>query len=286
MNIKTNSNFVHPFIANKESYECQFQFSVELMEWLMENYHPCNRVLIDERADCVTRDALAGKWYHLSGNTIRFDVKGNVIDGQHRMRGHIAARKPMISSVIYGLPVDAIDHIDNGRPRTTADNSLMVVCRKENRLSTEVEVKAVRKLYQIAKWYTYGVRWMMGEDNAKRRISDAELRAVVQSARIQLQFAQEAAKNRHTSRPGFLSALAIYYTKHPTKALKFRDQMVHGVHAAEAVVALRDYLLQGSDGGTGPVYDHFNTVHAINCFHNNRPVASKFPFTVRTSWAV
>lgn len=278
-------DFVHPFMASTETHEVLYTFSVDFMKWLLANFHPTNRPADDSRINACRDDIRNGRWFPYAGNCIRFDVKGNLIDGQHRLLAHVAENVPMLSSVIYGLPTEAIKFIDANRSRSTAHNSVVFRHHTAGTLATEDEFKNETALFRLGKWYTIGVRWMTGENNARRRISEMEMTEIVKNASVQLAFALKAASSRHTRRPGFLSALAIYFTKHPAKALEFREQMVHGVHASEAVMVLRDYLMKKSNGGDAPMYDHFNTVHAINCFHNNKPVG-KLPHGTRTSWMV
>lgn len=284
--VRVNEPVVHPFLAEKEDHAIQYPFSVPLMQFLLEKYNPINRPRANNRTDCYREDIRSDKWDYDTGNCILFDRNGNIIDGQHRLLAHILENRPMRASVIYGLPPKARLHIDNPRPRSAADNGVIYDSFMNGQLPTENEFKAARLLYRVAKWYTFGVRWMKGESNPRRRLSEAQLREIISQSKDQLSFAVQAASSKHTTRPGFLGALAIYYIKDPHKALKFREQIVRGVNATEAVVSLRDYLMTPSMGGDQPMFDHFNSVHAINCFHLGKPVSSKFPFCTRTSWAI
>lgn len=68
-------------------------------------------------------DIQAGKWL-LTPQPIAFDVKGNLIDGQHRLEAIRRANMPVTLMVSTGWPVadngalGVIDVIDSGKPRT------------------------------------------------------------------------------------------------------------------------------------------------------------------------
>lgn len=284
--IAQETNVVHPFIANEETHKVQYRFSVDLLRFLMKKYHPMNRPADKARINAIRADLRHNAWFVKSGNCIKFDIFGNVIDGRHRIESHIAEEIPMISSVIYGLPVEAINCQDRNRHRSSAQNAVLLQHRLSETLPTDDDFKVVGLTYRIAKWYAIGIKWMNGESKPKARLSDSETAAFIEAHLPEIKFAQDAALSRHTNKPGFLSALAIYYTKHPRQAVEFRHQILRGVNATEAVVSLRDYLMVKKEGGNSTDYDHHNTVHAINCFHAGKSVSQKFPQNHRTSWAV
>jgi hypothetical protein len=66
------------------------------------------------------RDMKAGRWM-LTADPIRFDTKGNLIDGQHRLLACIQSESHFPSLVAYGLPAEAQDFIDCGKRRSVAD---------------------------------------------------------------------------------------------------------------------------------------------------------------------
>jgi len=62
----------------------------------------------------------AGVW-KLNGETIKFNCNGQLIDGQHRLNAIVLAGKTVQTYVLYGLPADAFDTIDGGKPRSNGD---------------------------------------------------------------------------------------------------------------------------------------------------------------------
>lgn len=79
-----------------------------------------NRRLDDRIVNKIKRDIKKGKWL-FDGSPIRFDLEGNVLDGQHRLQAIINAGEPVESMVVRNLPKNAINTIDTGKSRTTSD---------------------------------------------------------------------------------------------------------------------------------------------------------------------
>lgn len=65
--------------------------------------------------------ALKNNEWTVNGDAIRFDVEGNLIDGQHRLIACINSRIPIKTYVIRNLPVSAFTTIDVGAKRSAAD---------------------------------------------------------------------------------------------------------------------------------------------------------------------
>ena len=86
--------------------------------WLDKNVK--NRKLSARRVAAFARDIKNNAW-RFTGDAIRFDVNGNLLDGQHRLRACIEAGKPFTSLVLYKLPTESRDFIDLGAPRSPAD---------------------------------------------------------------------------------------------------------------------------------------------------------------------
>ena len=278
--------FDHPFLASSESYAVQYEFTVPFMSWLLAHYHPVNRKPDDGRIAAVEGDLKARRWNSKAGTLIAFNKRGNIIDGQHRLMGAIAAGMSLVSSVQFGLPNDAIKYKDVGRSRSAADNATLSAAGDRNQLPSDDEIIANRLRFRIARWLISGFKWMNGESNARAVQSHAALADAIKEHNVCLEFAMEGATHKHTKRPGYASALAIYFKKHPLKAIKFREQMTKGTGACEQVVALRDYLRSAAGGGNSPIYDHFNTVATINAFHHNRPIEGRLGPRLKTAWAV
>lgn len=86
--------------------------------WL--NNNPDNR---REHAPTVARirkSILSGEW-RLNGETIKIQVNGSILDGQHRLRAILESGIAVQSLVVTGLPRECFDTIDQGKSRSIAD---------------------------------------------------------------------------------------------------------------------------------------------------------------------
>lgn len=79
-----------------------------------------NRNLRGDTVAAYARDIREGRWL-LSGDSIKFDTTGRLIDGQHRLRAIAEAGAPIVSYVVRGLSPDTRDVVDTGLTRTGPD---------------------------------------------------------------------------------------------------------------------------------------------------------------------
>lgn len=77
---------------------------------------PINKSLVQQYA----RDMSSDNW-DVTGESIKFDIGGNLIDGQHRLSAVRVAKQPITTMVIRGLETSAKFVIDTGKSRTTRD---------------------------------------------------------------------------------------------------------------------------------------------------------------------
>lgn len=80
-----------------------------------------NRKLIRRNLDWLVREMQTGRFQANNGDTIRFNTKGELIDGQHRLNAIIAAQKTYLFIVVRGVPEEAFPTIDEGVHRTVKD---------------------------------------------------------------------------------------------------------------------------------------------------------------------
>lgn len=95
----------------------QVNITPEMAAKWLENNLPSNRPVNSSHVDNLAREMRTSRW-KLNGETIKFDVQGHLIDGQHRLRACIRANTPFTSLVIYNLATTAFDTVDLGRRRT------------------------------------------------------------------------------------------------------------------------------------------------------------------------
>tara|TARA_Y100000310_G_scaffold76106_1_gene72529 strand:- start:3902 stop:4741 length:840 start_codon:yes stop_codon:yes gene_type:complete len=86
-------------------------------EWL-EKYNDNYRAMNIPAATQLARAVREGN-FHFNGESIKFNSKGMLVDGQHRLLACVMADKPIELVVVTG--VDHIHEIDTGRPKNAAD---------------------------------------------------------------------------------------------------------------------------------------------------------------------
>lgn len=88
-------------------------------KWLEKNFE-YNRRLKPGLVNKIAADIQAGRW-HLTGDLIRFNTMGFLIDGQHRLNAVLKADQSIESYVAFDVPDEAKKVIDTGISRTAAD---------------------------------------------------------------------------------------------------------------------------------------------------------------------
>lgn len=69
----------------------------------------------------LARDIREGQW-RVNGEPIVFDREGVLVDGQHRLAAVLAAEKPIITLVVYGVSIEDGLTVDTNMPRAFADH--------------------------------------------------------------------------------------------------------------------------------------------------------------------
>lgn len=87
-------------------------------EWL--DTMGANRRLNAAHAERLADDMRNGDWRQ-TGDPVRFDRRGKLVDGQHRLTGIVMSGKAQELFVIRGLDPQAMASIDTGKSRSFAD---------------------------------------------------------------------------------------------------------------------------------------------------------------------
>jgi hypothetical protein len=109
----------------------------------LEKNHPNNRNMRRDWLQTLARDMRMGNW-KLSGDPIRFDRDGLLIDGQHRLAAlvNVDGRFPFL--VLRNVDPEAMAIIDTGRSRRAAD-----ALRVAGHVNTNLLAGAARLLLRI-----------------------------------------------------------------------------------------------------------------------------------------
>lgn len=86
--------------------------------WLRRNFN--NRSVSERIVRDYNTDMIQGRW-KCNGEAIKFDVNGQLIDGQHRLNAIVMSNTSHDMLVVRGLDPQVFDSIDIGRMRSTAD---------------------------------------------------------------------------------------------------------------------------------------------------------------------
>lgn len=111
-------------------------------EWLGRN--DANRNLRPSRVAKYARDMRAGRWA-LTGEAIKFDHAGNLIDGQHRLTAVRDSGQTVELLVVRGLAPTVRGVIDTGAKRTASDALRMA----GNQAATRSMAATIRMLIGI-----------------------------------------------------------------------------------------------------------------------------------------
>lgn len=88
-------------------------------QWLATNTDN-NRRLSKTTIQRYAADMIRDRWQP-TGEAIKFDRQGRLIDGQHRLNAVVAARKTVQMLVVRDLSSEVIQVLDTGKPRSAAD---------------------------------------------------------------------------------------------------------------------------------------------------------------------
>lgn len=66
-------------------------------------------------------DLMAQNRWMVNGETIQFDINGNLLNGQHRLKACILSGCSFQTYVVRGLPCDVMHTLDTGKHRTAGD---------------------------------------------------------------------------------------------------------------------------------------------------------------------
>lgn len=119
-------------------------------QWLDRNAEN-NRNPKSSKIPQYARDMTAGRWNSETGETIKFDETGTLIDGQNRLMAVMRAGIAIEFDVARGLPTTAMQVLDSGAARTGMD--VLKVANASDRARAAAIVRWVI-LWDEAKAYT------------------------------------------------------------------------------------------------------------------------------------
>lgn len=185
-----------------------------------------NRKLNMTKVSQITKDMRDGKWME-TGDPIRFDANGEMIDGQHRLTGVINSGITLTMVVVRGCKPEVRNVIDIGTRRTPADILHMSGIKSNSALKAAV----ARLAFGISNGQT-GKSTDSGSGNI--RINNEEMVKWVKDNETELEHSIKVG-SRLYKWWGAGSLAGIVYTHmalsrlDKTKADKFYDELSTGI---------------------------------------------------------
>ena len=108
-------------------------------KWLNHNKH--NRTVSQMAVKRYRADMIEGRWQYL-GDPIRFDVQGNLLDGQHRLFALAACPDEIAIPflIIAKLPTESQQAMDQGRRRSPGDQLGLLGIKDANAIAGAVRL--------------------------------------------------------------------------------------------------------------------------------------------------
>lgn len=113
-------------------------------EWLKKN--KSNRPIKKNWVHFLSQQMINGSWIPDTGETIKFDKQGNLIDGQHRLSAVIMSKKSIEMEVKDNMDRKAMEVIDTGKSRTSTDLLAMAGCISPSKLAAATKFILLFKL--------------------------------------------------------------------------------------------------------------------------------------------
>lgn len=237
-------------------------------EYLALNMDP-NRAICPSLVDRYKRDMLADRW-RLSGEAIRFNKNGELIDGQHRLSAAIRAGVPFTSLVIRGLDNEVINVIDSGKSRSASD-----VLKLHRYSNTAALAAAARWLMVMRDGFQ-----SLDAGMALIRPSNEEILALVHK-HPQLEESCAYSKPPKGVLPSLLAAIHYVGTHHLRGKEEFAEAFVRVFVTGEPHFASHDPALKLREmnltellRGHRPTQKahYLQTIYAWNAFSDNRAI--------------
>lgn len=93
----------------------------EIAEFWLTSYNHSNRPLKAANVNFLAQQMESGQWIEMSGDTISFDKKSNLNNGQHRLSALVKSGKSFKFVVMVGVDDGAFKVMDTGKNRGGSD---------------------------------------------------------------------------------------------------------------------------------------------------------------------
>lgn len=108
-------------------------------EWLDNYTRKLNRNLSSNTVNRFARDMRRGKWI-FNGEPLQFDTDGQLMNGQHRLNAVVNSETTQQFLIVTGLPEEAHEGMDSGKPRSPGDVLTLSGWRDGNALAVMARI--------------------------------------------------------------------------------------------------------------------------------------------------
>lgn len=201
-----------------------------------------------------------------TGDTIRFDTNGNLLDGQHRLVAVIQTGKSVESLVVFGVGQEAFSRIDTGKRRTPQDT--LTIANYKHAKSTVAAVTLID-------------RYITNRVLQNPRYSNQEVLQLAEKYHVESYVSTWRQQERHPLIEGSLGSACQYLfdlVMNPEKVKHWLiDQVVQGVNLQQgsSALLLHQKLQQPKNYLQGKMrreYKFALIIKAFNAFATNRPI--------------
>lgn len=274
--------FQHPYQTNQYDLLKSEIITPALAEWLLVYYNPRNRPESRINTLDIATSIKNGFWAPRTGNLIRFDWSGNLLDGTHRLTACVISGQPIETGVAVGLDPAVMSEIDANKPRNLQTRWALGGSDDVDKNSI-IRRGVITAIVRVWGWQESGwkspmrgrVQEIESFYNAKKEFIDFVLRP----------------REENIVRAGFRSACAQYIEKDPNKGKEFFLAVTGdgaGLPQGSPILALRKFFPKQTHKGNRIQQrnDWYVTATAINAYHageeikhfNKKGFATSFNF--------
>jgi len=191
-------------------------------DWLKRNVG--NRPLSRSRVARYAEDMRNGRWVE-NGETIKFNDKGDLIDGQHRLEAIVVSGTAARILVVGHLAKIAALTIDDGKKRSHADRL---------RLFGQVEMPTIAAAATM----------VIGAALGRANLSGQEVCDLYYQHLVGFEWAQEHVHAHRLQLSPVYAALVVAYPRHPREVAVFAEKASLGenLQRNDPALTLRRYL--------------------------------------------
>jgi hypothetical protein len=227
-----------------------------------------NRSLSARRVEMLARDMKTGHWT-LTGDSIKINQDGMVVDGQHRIFACLQANVPFDTVVVYNAPSDALYDV-NIRPRTGGDQLRIRGVPYYNRCAG-----LARRIASLNLWGTHDLAAARSISTVESiDVYDENAEGIARSVSFMSKLHDKTKSSKVMRNPGSFMALHYFFsTVSPAMADEFMTRLYSGenLEPGHPILHLRNQLVRSAVSTTklSARATEALTVKAWNAVYNN-----------------